>query len=67
VEDDAGGGPSWAQSKNMLEVLMGHSTKKPPGLAKQNTSSENEITELKPEQRMKYFCSKTKYLFAIGI
>jgi hypothetical protein len=67
VENDAGGGTSWAQSKNMLEDLMGHTAEKPPRLAKWNTSSENEITELKPEQQMKYFCSKMKYLFAIGI
>jgi hypothetical protein len=50
VEDDAEGGPSWAQSKNMLEDLMGHTAEKPPGLAKRNTSSENEIPPLK----MKY-------------
>jgi hypothetical protein len=50
VEDDAEGGPSWAQSKNMLEDLMGHTAEKPPGLTKRNTSSENEIPPLK----MKY-------------
>jgi hypothetical protein len=47
VEDDAGGGPSWAQSKNRLEDLMGHTAEKPPGLAKWNTSSENKIPPLK--------------------
>jgi hypothetical protein len=62
VEDDAGGGPSWAQSKNRLEDLMGRTAEKPPGLAKRNTSSENEIPELKPEQQTKYLYFKMKYL-----
>jgi hypothetical protein len=34
----------------MLEDLMGHTAEKTPGLAKQNTFSENEIPPLK----MKY-------------